>query len=163
MLVRLVTLTVERDTPPHLLDALRRIAPNVELVHMGENRWWLGLVRPNPSQQTATMPLGDDALSQQPRWKRVQLQRQGFRFLGEYTDEQLSESYLCDELSFMMGRSEKELEADFDQLLKDADYASQMEQRIVRDLLEAVQADKRSIWAKGARGRVQLGFHSTPS
>jgi len=155
---RLVELSVERDTPLDVLAALRQVAENVELIHIADNRWWLGLVRPNPSQQTATTPMGEAPWST-TRERKVLLQRQGFRFLGEYTDEQLLPTYLCEELQFMLNRSEKEVEAAFWRAVDKADYSQQHEEKIVRSIMEKVEADHRSIWAKAARGRVTVGVN----
>lgn len=46
-LARLVRFSAARDTPEPLLRALREIDPAVELVCVGENRWWLGSVSDN--------------------------------------------------------------------------------------------------------------------
>lgn len=155
---RLVELSVERDTPLDLLAALRQVASNVELVHVGDARWWLGLVRPNPSQHAVTAPMGEAPWST-TRERKVHLQRQGFRFLGEYTDEQLSASYLTEELNFMLNRSEKEVEADFWKAVDKADYSQRHEEEIVRTIMDKIDADKRSIWAKAARQRITVGVN----
>ena len=155
--IRLVDVSVERDTPMDVLSALRAIAGNVELVHMHQNRWWLGLVRPNPSQRVATTGLGEGP-SAGPRHRKLLLQRQGFRFLGEYSDEQLTVGYLCDELSFMMNQSESDLDRAFEQALHEADYGSRAQERMARMAIERLKADSRSMYAKAARARVQVGY-----
>lgn len=155
---RLVELSVERDTPLDLLAALRQVASNVELVHIKDNRWWLGLVRPNPSQQLAASPMGETPWST-TRDRKVLLQRQGFRFLGEYTDEQLLPTYLREEMHFMLNRTEKEVERDFEAAVDRADYGKQHEEKVIRTMMDKIESDKRSIWAKAARQRVMVGVN----
>lgn len=156
--VRLVEVAVDRDTPLDLLAALREVADNVELLHIHEGKWWLGLVRPNPSQHAVTAPMGEAPWSA-TRDRKVQLQRQGFRFLGEYADAQLTIGYLREELEYMLNRSDAEVEADYWKAVDKADYGLQHEQSIVKSIMDRVSAEGRSIWAKTARDRKVVGVN----
>jgi hypothetical protein len=158
--IRLVDVSVERDTPLHLLAALRDVqgAGTVELIHVGENRWWMGLVRPSAAMHMAALPMGQTPHGVMRSFK-VRLQQQGFRFLGEYTDDQLSESYLRDELHFMLNRSEKDVERDFLAAVDKTDYARTHESTITASIMDRVQSEGRSIWAKAMRKRVMVGVN----
>jgi hypothetical protein len=149
---RLITLAVERDTPLDVLAHLRAIEPTVELLCVGNGKWWLGLVKPNPSQHNATAPLGQTPWTT-TREIKVQLQRQGFRFLAEYDDEQVTSAYLGEELNYMLNRTEKEVEAGFWAAVDKSDYSLQHEQAITQAIMGKVTSESRSIWAKAARDR----------
>lgn len=140
---RLVQVSVQRDTPLDVLAVLRASYPDVELVHVGDNRWWLGNVRPSPATKGGLSPLAAETVGEH---FRRDLQRQGFRWLGEYTDDQLSASYLLAELDFMFNAPEMERDELFQAAMAQADgsAADARREAAIRDKLAQ---EGRSTWA----------------
>jgi hypothetical protein len=142
---RLVSISVQRDTPLDVLRACREVLPTCELVHVGGNRWWLGYIKNSPAADVGYIPPGGATIQHQ-------LQMQGFRWLGEYTEPFITASYLRKELEFMFGRTDAELAQDYarteavsDGSARDADH-----ERIVRE--KSLQ-EGRSIFAHVFRKR----------
>lgn len=142
---RFVSVSAERDTPLDVLAACREILPTAELVYVGSGRWWLGYMK-----ETAAMDIGYAP----PGGTRHQydLQRQGFRWLGEYGDDFLTPSYLRKELEFMFGRTDADLNKDFDfaQKHSEGEFLEEKKRQTVRD---RVEADARSVYAHVFRKR----------
>jgi hypothetical protein len=146
---RLVQVSVERDTPLDVLAAIRQIVPNVELVHVTGDRWWMGVVSATAAQKFSLSPLA--ALTGGEHFRRT-LQQQGFRWLGEYTDEQVSASYLTQELNFMFGMSDAELEARYKEAERFSSGEAALDEvaRVQKDLIET---EGRSAYAIFMRNR----------
>lgn len=142
---RFVNVPVARDTPPAVLAACREVVPTAELVHVGGNRWWLGYVKASPA-----MDIGYDA----PAGDKYQhaLQRQGFRWLGEYEDKHICAGFLRRELEFMFTRTSDELEMDY---LSTEDHASGAHEEFEKaeTLRRKAEADGREIYRKVFRRR----------
>ncbi len=153
---RLVSVEVLRETPLDLLADLRQVVENVELVHVNGNRWWLGVVRPSKAQKFGLSPLAAHTAGEH---LRRTLQQQGFRWLGEYTDEQLSSSYLTNELNYMFGRTEDEIEAEVaaGEAVADGTARAAATDAIIRDKIES---DGPSLFAKFMRKRRTLFLNS---
>lgn len=145
MVERLVRVTQERDTPLDVLAACREVLPTCELVHVGENRWWLGYVKQTAAAEVGYLPPGSGRI-------QGELARQGFRWLGEYTDPFLSASYLRSELEFMFGRTDAELAEDMARVEARASGIDVEERK--RELMQQrVHGEGRSIFAHVFRKR----------
>jgi len=142
---RFVQVTVERDTPLDILQACREVLPTCELVHVGSNRWWLGYVKRTPATEVGYPP---------PHGPVMQhgLQRQGFRWLGEYTDPFISAGYLRKELEFMFGRTDADLARDFAHTEEQSDGTAQQQEKEQR-VREATLQEGRSVYAHVFRKR----------
>lgn len=153
---RLISVEVLRDTPLDLLADLRQVVENVELVHVNGDRWWLGIVRPSKAQKFGLSPLAAHTAGEH---LRRTLQQQGFRWLGEYTDEQLSSSYLTNELNYMFGRSDEEVERDVAaaEAISDGTAAAEAKDALLRDKIES---DGPSLFAQFMRKRRTLFLDS---
>lgn len=149
---RLVNIVVERDTPLDVLAACREVLPTAELVYAGHGRWWLGHIKASPAMEIQYEP---PAVGQRVQYD---LQRQGFRWLGEYSDAQLTAGYLRKELEFMFGRTEHELDADF-VVAMDHSEGEYLEMKKREMLRQKAEADGRSIHAHVFRQRRSVLVH----
>ena len=146
---RLVQVSVERDTPLDVLASIRQVVDNVELVHVKDNRWWLGVVRASPAQKFSLSPLAAETGGE--HFRRT-LQQQGFRWLGEYTDEQITSAFLVSELNFMFGLSDKELEERYAASEKFSSGEANFEE-VSKVAADRIAAEGRSAYAVFMRNR----------
>lgn len=145
MVERLVSVTQERDTPLDVLAACREVLPTCELVHVGENRWWLGYVKRTAAADVGYLPPGSGKV-------QGELARQGFRWLGEYTDPFIAAGYLRKELEFMFGRTDEELAEDIARVQARASGVD-VEERKQELLKERIHGEGRSLFAHVFRKR----------
>lgn len=145
MIPRLVDISTERDTPLDVLREIRDVVPTAELVYVGHGRWWLGYVKAGPAMDIGYPP---------PNYARYQwdLQRQGFRWLGEYGDAFVTPGFLRRELEFMFGRTDRELERDFAHA-EEVSSGVAKERQAAAALRDKAEADGRSIYAHVMRKR----------
>lgn len=142
---RYVTLDVERETPLNVLAAIREVHPTAELVWVG-HAWWMGYVKHTPAMEIGYAP------SQLGTRYAYTLQKQGFRWLGEYADPFCSAGFLRQEIEFMFGRTDEELARDMLETEQRADGTA-LEEAKVALVRQAIAQEGRSAYAHVFRKR----------
>jgi hypothetical protein len=148
---RLVDVSTTRDTPLDVLAACREVVPTAELVYVGDGRWWLGWINDTPAKDLGYDPPKD-------AYFQHALQRQGFRWLGEYPEHQVTAGYLRKELEFMFSRSENDMELDF-LVAMDHSEGEYLEREKIAVARDKAASDGRDIYRKIFKKLVSVQVH----
>lgn len=80
----------ERFAPRHLLQQLKQVDPQAELVYIGDGAWWLGIFKPNQKNQAigANKVKTAQTMTDIPEARRLErvgrLQQAGFVYITEW-------------------------------------------------------------------------------
>lgn len=89
----ILTLSAERQASPELLAALRQVDPDAVLIHMGDDEWWLGTVRPSEIRRKIGLNIlaveqGKPEEHRSPtNWRMGQLALRGFGLVKSFRRE----------------------------------------------------------------------------
>lgn len=167
------------DTPLLLLADLREIDPLVELVHAGDQRWWLGAVSDNAERRARAelMMKQLEALERAQQFSRTvmlcKLQLQGFALIETYIGpdptstmrvEDGEHSYFCSIVEDFRERDahwrrDQGSEAVKRRLLTTMREPERLEAEA--KMKEYLYNDGRDHWRKHMRNRVQVGYEGT--